>query len=43
MPDYTFYRDTYEGAQIMKEICEMILKKIPKEDLDIVINYVNDL
>lgn len=34
---------TYEEAQIMKQICEMILKKIPKEDLDVVINYVNDL
>ena len=34
---------TYDDAQIMKQICEMILKKIPKEDLDVVINYVNDL
>ena len=34
---------TYDDAQIMKQICELILKKIPKEDLDVVINYVNDL
>lgn len=34
---------TYDEAQIVKQICELILKKIPKEDLDVVINYVNDL
>ena len=33
---------TYHQAQIVKQFCEMILAKIPKEDLDIVLDYVKN-